>query len=134
MLLLLIIINLLKELVVYKIEDQELLINILLLNMDLLLLKVIMNIKLNNIQEKEKIQDNLVKIIGKLLMKEIHNKNGLKIQEINKDKLMVILVINNNHMHYVLLMIIKNKLNIKQLNGLKQLKMEKYMVKVILLL
>ena len=134
MLLLLIIINLLKELVVYKIEDQELLINILLLNMDLLLLKVIMNIKLNNIQEKEKIQDNLVKIIGKLLMKEIHNKNGLKIQEINKDKLMVILVINNNHMHYVLLMIIKNKLNIKQLNGLKQLKMVKYMVKVILLL
>ena len=93
-----------------------------------------MNIKLNNIQEKEKIQDNLVKIIGKLLMKEIHNKNGLKIQEINKVKLMVILVINNNHMHYVLLMIIKNKLNIKQLNGLKQLKMEKYMVKVILLL
>ena len=102
--------------------------------MDLLLLKVIMNIKLNNIQEKEKIQDNLVKIIGKLLMKEIHNKNGLKIQEINKDKLMVILVINNNHMHYVLLMIIKNKLNIKQLNGLKQLKMVKYMDKVILLL
>ena len=93
-----------------------------------------MNIKLNNIQEKEKIQDNLVKIIGKLLMKEIHNKNGLKIQEINKDKLMVILVINNNHMHYVLLMIIKNKLNIKQLNGLKQLKMVKYMDKVILLL